>query len=176
MKKIILLTLLTCCSTAFAEPPQIIFKGKSIVPTDNRASLIKKLGQPSSGDQTYSYWDQPNYSISASYNQQGLKEFGLAQMNSVPTNVQLKAKGQTITLGKDTINTAVKKFKHGCFDVLDTKFNKHYTFFSPVGEGSNIYVVMTAEYTGKKSSSANKPIFGLTFTSEQPEASEGCNY
>ena len=175
MKKMMMFALIaSCTSTAFADLPQIIFEGKSIDPTDNRTSLIKKLGKPSAGDQSYSYWGyKPNYSISASYGTRGLKEFGIAQLKSKPVNVQLNLKGQSITLGKDTINSAVKKLKYGCFDILDTQFNQNYSF-SVAANGLN--VVMDAPYTGNKSSSANKPILGIKFNSNTPDQSEGCNY
>ena len=43
MKKMMMFALIaSCTSTAFADLPQIIFEGKSIDPTDNRTSLIKK--------------------------------------------------------------------------------------------------------------------------------------
>lgn len=174
MKKMIIVALLASCTTsAFADLPKIMFEGKSIEPTDNRSSLIKKLGKPSAGNQTYSYWqNKSNYSISAGYGPHGLKDFGIAQINSKPANVYLKVNGQTITLGKDTINSAVKKLKYGCFDILDTQFNQNYSFSVP-SEGLN--VVMNAEYTGKKSSSAQKPIFGIGFNYSEPDQSEGCN-
>ena len=135
MKKFIIAALVTVCTTSvFADFPKIIFEGKTIEPTDTRTSLIKKFGKPASGDNTYSHWDKPNFSMSASYDQYGVKEFGIAQLKSVPSNVQLKVNGQTITLGKDTINSAVKKFKYGCFDILDTKFNSNYSFSIAAGE------------------------------------------
>ena len=102
-----------------------------------------------------------------------MKEFGIAQLKSKPVNVQLNLKGQSITLGKDTINSAVKKLKYGCFDILDTQFNQNYSF-SVAANGLN--VVMDAPYTGNKSSSANKPILGIKFNSNTPDQSEGCNY
>ena len=177
MKKFIIAALVTVCTTSvFADFPKIIFEGKTIEPTDTRTSLIKKFGKPASGDNTYSHWDKPNFSMSASYDQYGVKEFGIAQLKSVPSNVQLKVNGQTITLGKDTINSAVKKFKYGCFDILDTKFNSNYSFSIAAGEEGEMNVVMDAEYTGTKSISANKPIFGFKFNSNEPDKSQGCNY
>ena len=168
--------MLTCATSVFADFPKIIFEGKTIGPTDTRTSLIKKFGKPTSGDKTYSYWDKPNFSMSASYDQYGVKEFGIAQLKSVPSNVQLKVNEQTITLGKDTINSAIKKFKYGCFDILDTKFNSNYSLSIAAGEEGEMNVVMDAEYTGKKSTSANKPIFGFKFNTNEPDKSEGCNY
>lgn len=179
MKKLIIAALLTACTTAaFANDlPSIIFEGKVISPTDTRASLTKKLGKPKTGNQTYSHWEKSNYSMSASYSKDGLEDFGISQLKTTPANVQLKVNGQTITMGKDTINTAIKKLKYGCFDIVDTQFNNNYSFIASSGFYDDYRIVMDAEYVGgSKSKSANQPIFGFKMTTEAVDASEGCNY
>ena len=50
------------------------------------------------------------------------------------------------------------------------------SFSIAAGEEGEMNVVMDAEYTGTKSTSANKPIFGFKFNSNEPDKSEGCNY
>lgn len=66
MKKLLCVALLAVSTLTIASEPVITFAGKQITPKDNRTTLIAKLGKPTSGNTTYSYWEKPNYSISAS--------------------------------------------------------------------------------------------------------------
>ena len=57
MKKIVIAALFTACTTSvFAEHAVVSFAGKKVTVEDTRASLIKKLGKPQYGDNSYSQW------------------------------------------------------------------------------------------------------------------------
>ena len=177
MKKIIVTTLLAISTFATAGEPIITFAGKQITPQDTRATLIAKLGKPESGDASYSYWSKPNYSISASYGQQGVSKFGLSQLNNNPSTTSIKTRGITITIGKDTMKTTIHKFKEGCSDILDTQYNHMYTFRVMDGRYHNLNVQMSSEYVKKsKAASMNRPIFSVGWDEEYSTPSEGCNY
>lgn len=63
----------------------------------------------------------------ASYDQYGLKNFGISQLRTTPSInfIQVRTK---FYLGKNTLKSVVAQLKRGCFDVLDTKFNSNYSF------------------------------------------------
>lgn len=177
MKKLMITPLLVISTFATADMPSITFEGKKITVEDNRASLIKKLGKPTSGDVSYSHWEKPNYSISASYDQYGLQNFGISQLRTTPTTNIIQVNGAKIYLGKDSLKSAVAKLKKGCFDLLDTKFNSNYSFIVRDGAEGEINVGLTAEYVNNsKTASLNKPIHGVVFSYDELDESEGCNY
>lgn len=169
--------LLAISTFATAGMPSLTFEGKKITVEDTRASLIKKLGKPTSGDVSYSHWEKPNYSISASYDQYGLQNFGISQLRTTPTTNIIQVNGAKIYLGKDSLKSAVAKLKKGCFDLLDTKFNSNYSFIVRDGAEGEINVGLTAEYVNNsKTASLNKPIHGIVFSYDELDESEGCNY
>lgn len=177
MKKLMITPLLAISTFATAGMPSLTFEGKKITVEDTRASLIKKLGKPTSGDVSYSYWEKPNYSISASYDQYGLQNFGISQLRTTPTTNIIQVNGAKIYLGKDSLKSAVAKLKKGCFDLLDTKFNSNYSFIVRDGAEGEINVGLTAEYVNNsKTASLNKPIHGIVFSYDELDESEGCNY
>ncbi|AXQ21257.1 hypothetical protein BEN71_03750 [Acinetobacter wuhouensis] len=177
MKKLLCVALLAVSTLTIASEPVITFAGKQITPKDNQTTLIAKLGKPTSGNTTYSYWEKPNYSISASYGQRGLSKFGISQMNNKPSTTSIKTRGQTITIGKDTLKTAIGKLKEGCFDILDTQYNSTYSFRVMDGSLHNLNVQMSSEYVKKnKATSMNRPVFSLGWDEEYSTPSEGCNY
>ena len=177
MKKLMITPLLAISTFATAGMPSRTFEGKKITVEDTRASLIKKLGKPTSGDVSYSHWEKPNYSISASYDQYGLQNFGISQLRTTPTTNIIQVNGAKIYLGKDSLKSAVAKLKKGCFDLLDTKFNSNYSFIVHDGAEGEINVGLTAEYVNNsKTASLNKPIHGIVFSYDELDESEGCNY
>ena len=177
MKKLLCVTLLAVSTLTIASEPVITFAGKQITHKDNRATLIAKLGKPTSGNTTYSYWEKPNYSISASYGQRGLSKFGISQMNNKPSTTSIKTRGQIITIGKDTLKTAEKKLGKGCFNILDTQYNKKYSFFITDGLNEEIFVKFDSEYVkNSKIASMNRPVFAIDWDYEHMDMSEGCNH
>lgn len=177
MKKLMITPLLAISTFATAGMPSLTFEGKKITVEDTRASLIKKLGKPTSGDVSYSHWEKPNYSISASYDQYGLQNFGISQLRTTPTTNIIQVNGAKIYLGKDSLKSAVAKLKKGCFDLLDTKFNSNYSFIVRDGAEGEINVGLTAEYVNNsKTASLNKPIHGIVLSYDELDTSEGCNY
>ena len=177
MKKLLCVALLAVSTLTIASEPVITFAGKQITPKDNRATLIAKLGKPTSGNTTYSYWEKPNYSISASYGQRGLSKFGISQMNNKPSTTSIKTRGQIITIGKDTLKTAEKKLGKGCFNILDTQYNKKYSFFITDGLNEEIFVKFDSEYVkNSKIASMNRPVFAIDWDYEHMDMSEGCNH
>lgn len=179
MKKLIITSLLTSAFSAstLAGMPSFTFEGKKITVEDTRASLIKKLGKPTNGNSTYSNWDKANYSISAEYDQYGLKRFSIDQLHTTPTTNIIQVNGTKFYLGKDSLKSAVSKLKQGCFDILDTKFNSNYSFIVRDGAEGEINVGLKAEYVNQsKAASLNKPIYGIVFSYDELDANEGCNY
>ena len=177
MKKLLCVALLAVSTLTIASEPVITFAGKQITPKDNRTTLIAKLGKPTSGNTTYSYWSKPNYSISASYGQRGLSKFGISQLNNKPSTTFIKTRGQTITIGKDTLKTAEKKLGKGCFNILDTQYNQKYSFFITDGLNEEIFVKFDSEYVkNSKTASMNRPVFAIDWDYEHMDMSEGCNY
>ena len=177
MKKLLCVALLAVSTLTIASEPVITFAGKQITPKDNRTTLIAKLGKPTSGNTTYSYWSKPNYSISASYGQRGLSKFGISQLNNKPSTTFIKTRGQTITIGKDTLKTAEKKLGKGCFNILDTQYNQNYSFFITDGVNGEVFVKFDSEYVKKnKAASMNRPVFSLGWDEEYSTPSEGCNH
>ncbi|MDN5476613.1 hypothetical protein [Acinetobacter guillouiae] len=177
MKKIMIATLLLTSTFAVASEPIITYAGKQITPRDTRSTLIAKLGKPTNGDSSYSYWEKPNYSISASYGKTGLSEFGLSQMNNKPSTTSIKVRGKNITIGKDTLKTAENKLGKGCFDLVDTQFNQAYTFYIISGVKEDLYIKFDAEYVKKsKNASMNRPVFSIKWNYEHTFPSQGCNY
>lgn len=177
MKKLIITSLLTSLFTtsAFAGLPSITFEGKKITVEDTRASLIKKLGKPTDGNNTYSHWEKSNYSISASYSQYGLKNFSIDQLRTTPTANLIVVGDTKLYLGQDSLKSAVAKLKHGCFDLVDTKFDSTYSFIVRDGAEGEINVGLKAEYVNNsKAASLNKPIYGVVFSYDELDASEGC--
>lgn len=179
MKKLLItsfLALLFSAST-IAGMPSITFEGKKITLEDTRASLIKKLGKPKSGNNTYSYWAKPNYSISATYSNYGLESFSVDQMRTTPTTNFIQVHDTKFYLGKTTLKSVVTQLKHGCFDLLDTRFNSNYSFIVRDGAEGEINVGLKTEYTNNsKSASLNKPIHGIALSYDELDTSEGCNY
>ena len=179
MKKLIITSLLTSVfsASALAGMPSLTFEGKKITVEDTRASLIKKLGKPTDGNNTYSYWNKSNYSISASYDQYGLKHFSIDQLRTTPSVNIIQVNGTKFYLGKDSLKSAVAKLKQGCFNLLNTKFNSDYSFIVRDGAEGEINVELKAEYVNQnKSASLNKPIYGVVFSYDELDSSDGCNY
>ena len=84
MKKFIVAALVTVCTTsAFANHAVVSFAGKKVTVEDTRASLIKKLGKPQYGDNSYSQWTVNGLSIYANYNQYGVNNFSVSQLKPI---------------------------------------------------------------------------------------------
>jgi hypothetical protein len=127
MKKIVIATLFTACTTSvFAEHAVVSFAGKKVTVEDTRASLIKKLGKPQYGDNSYSQWTVNGLSIYANYNQYGVNNFSVSQLK--PTPVTVNVDGKVITLGKDSLRSTAAKIKSGCYDYTDGKQGSSYSY------------------------------------------------
>lgn len=179
MKKLIITSLSTSlfAASAFAGMPSITFEGKKITVEDTRSSLIKKLGKPTNGNSTYSYWKKSNYSISASYEQYGLRYFSIDQLRAAPTANIIQVNETKFRLGKDSLKSVVAKLKQGCFNLDDTRSNSTYSFIVRDGAEGEINVGLKAEYVNNnKATFLNQPIYGVVFSYDELHASEGCNY
>ena len=98
-------------------------------------------------------------------------------MNNKPSTTTIKTRGQIITIGKDTLKTAEKKLGKGCFNILDTQYNKKYSFFITDGLNEEIFVKFDSEYVkNSKIASMNRPVFAIDWDYEHMDMSEGCNH
>ena len=127
MKKFIVAALVTVCTTsAFANHAVVSFAGKKVTVEDTRASLIKKLGKPQYGDNSYSQWTVNGLSIYANYNQYRVNNFSVSQLK--PTPITVNVDGKVITLGKDSLRSIAAKIKSGCYDYTDGKQGSSYSY------------------------------------------------
>ena len=132
MKKLMLAALLAVCTTsAFAEPDDFaMVNGKKITINDTKKSLIQKFGKPTKDDGTYTTWTIPqNALISVNWDGVAIANFGVSSINTKITNNCINTAGKTLCLNKDTVNTAIVKVKHGCFDKMTSEEGTMYDMF-----------------------------------------------
>lgn len=175
MKQQIMAVLLAACTTSAFAIDHMLINGKNVTVSDTRSTLIQKFGKPESGTAQFSNWTVGNLSLYANYNQQGLVQFSVNQLNTKPSNNYINVDGKAIYLGKDTIKTATAKLKHGCFNFDEGRQGSTYTMApkTAVKNKLNIVLETTADAYDVKTIS-NLPINGFSFTQESPESNRGC--
>lgn len=174
MKKIVIAVILIACATpAFADHAVVSFAGKKVTVEDTRASLIKKLGKPEYGDNKSSQWTINGLSIYANYSPYGLNEFNITQLKSTPVVVSVD--GKTITLGKDSIRSAVSKIKSGCYNLDEGKQGSTYSYIIHAGaEGEYQVAFETTDDDFNLKSKIKNPINGVRFSYTNIDANKGC--
>jgi hypothetical protein len=175
MKQHLIAVLLATFTTSVFAVDQMVINGKKVTMSDTRSTLIQKFGKPESGTPQFSNWTVGNLSLYANYNQQGLVQFSVNQLNTKPSNNYLNVDGKAIYLGKDSIRTATGKFKHACFNFDEGRQGSTYTMApkTTVKNKLNISLKTTGDAYDVKTIS-NMPINGFSFTQESPESNRGC--
>ncbi len=181
MKKIIIAVLLTACTTsAFAEPDDFaMVAGKKVTISDTRKSLIQKFGKPKLDTATYySSWEIPNdVSINATYHSGILENFEVTRIGTKAINNYIKVGGKTIYLYKDTINNALAKVKHACFELSDGSQVSNYTMQVASHNSGNWYqTALTVIDAGNIKALRNSKISSFNFGYGVSPLQENCNY
>ena len=172
-KTILLASLFVITTSAFANHAVVSFAGKKVTVEDTRASLIKKFGKPSYGDNKYSQWTINGLSIYAGYSPYGLNEFNITQDKSTPVTVNVD--GKVITLGKDSIRSTASKIKSGCYNYDEGRQGSTYSYITHAGaEGEYQVAFDTTDDDFNLKTKTNRPVNGLRISYEGFETNKGC--
>ena len=167
-EKLIITALLTASTSSAFAIDHMLINGKKITMEDTRSTLTQKLGKPSSNGKGYNEWKLGSTQVYAAYNQYGLQKLSAITTGNTSSLVAV-VNDKRIQLKKDTFNNVKAKLKRGCTDIQELRYADQYTFSTRIGAEGEYNAVFEAE--GK-----TDPVYSITFTYEDGEYNQGCNY
>ena len=167
-EKLIITALLTASTSSAFAIDHMLINGKKITMEDTRSTLTQKLGKPSSNGKGYNEWKLGSTQVYAAYGQYGLQKLSAMTTGNASSLVAV-VNDKRIQLRKDTFNNVTSKLKRGCTDIQELRYADQYTFSTRIGAEGEYNAVFEAE--GK-----TDPIYSITFTYEDAEYNQGCNY